>query len=1131
MKLPELLTSKRFLPLFVTQFLGAFNDNLLKQALVMLITYHIASESEFNPQIMVMIAAGLFMLPYFLFSATAGQVADKYDRSKLAQISKIVEIGLMLLAAVGFLTSNSYFLLFVLFMMGAQATFFGPIKYALLPQHLKANELLSGNSYIEAGTFLGILLGTILGGFLYNDTYIVSGALIAFAVLGYLSSRSIPTAPAPEPELKLNKNIFQETLHIIGFARENSKVFLAILGASWFWLIGGSFMAQIPPYTKSILGADEKVVTLLFIMFSVGIGAGSFLCNKLLRGVVQSTFVPLAAIGITIFSIDLYFASPRYIPFDNILSSSEFLSHFSSWHILLDFFMIAVCGGVYIVPLYAIMQQRSNPAHTARIIAANNVLNALFMVFSAIFSGVMLKFGFTIPQVFLSIAIANGFVAIYICNLLPDALLRSIFRTILTFLYRVEVKGMENYKNAGERVLLIANHTSFLDAALIAAYMPEKISFAVNTHISRQWWLRPLLVLIDAFPLDPTNPMATKALIDELKHDKKCMIFPEGRITVTGSLMKIYEGPGMITDKSGAKLLPIRIDGAQYSPLSRLKGKVRIRLFPKITITILPPHDFNIPDEIKGRRRRQLASQQLYSLMSEMIYKSSHINQSLFGSLITAQEIHGREHIIAEDIERKPLNYGQFITRCFVLGRAINRLSIEEKAVGVLLPTAINTSITFFALHAFGKVPAMLNFTAGSAQIVNACKAANITVILSSRRFVEAGKLDVVAQEIAATGVKIVYLEDLRPKIGIFTKLFGLVASYLPRVFASRTSADAPAVILFTSGSEGTPKGVVLSHKNIQANRFQLSSRIDFNPQDKVFNCLPMFHSFGLTGGTLLPILSGIKTFYYPSPLHYRIVPELIYDTNSTILFGTDTFLSGYARFAQGYDLYSIRYVFAGAEKLKESTRAAYAEKYGVRIFEGYGATETSPVISTNTPMQNKVGSVGKLMPTIEHRLETVAGISEGGQLFVKGDNIMMGYLRAEKSGVLQPLTDGWYDTGDIVEFDADGYIFIKGRTKRFAKIGGEMVSLAAVETAINKLWANHNHAVVTVPDEKKGEQIVLLTEYENAARAEIIAHFRTEKLPELALPKRIIILKPLPLLGTGKIDYQKSREIALVEE
>ncbi len=702
-------------------------------------------------------------------------------------------------------------------------------------------------------------------------------------------------------------------------------------------------------------------------------------------------------------------------------------------------------------------------------------------------------------------------------------MLRTVLKWIITALYNVEVKGLEHYAAAGERVLIIANHQSFLDALLIVLFLPEKPMFAVNSFIAERWYFKPFLALVKAFPLDPTNPMATKGIINEIKKDQKCVIFPEGRITVTGSLMKVYEGPGMIADKAGATILPIRIDGAQYTPLSRLKGKVRIRWFPQITLTMLPSRNFDIDESIKGRKRRHLAGVKLYDLMSEMLFDSSDYQKTLFASLIDQTEIQGRKHIIMEDAMRQPLNYGGMLTKCFVLGDKIAANTSQGEYVGLMLPNMVTSVVTFFALQAYGRVPAMLNFSTGAQNLLSACKTAEINTVYSSRTFVEKGKLDDLVSEIEKAGVKMVYLEDVAKTITLIDKLSGVVAGFFPKTFfnkASQQTADDPAVILFTSGSEGTPKGVVLSHKNIQANRYQLASRVDFGPMDIVFNVLPIFHSFGLTGGTLLPVLSGIRTFFYPSPLHYRIVPELIYDTNATIMFGTDTFLSGYARFAHPYDFYSVRYVFAGAEKLKEETRKLWSEKYGVRIFEGYGATETAPGITTNTPMHNKAGTVGRLLPGINYSIEPVPGIDEGGKLIVSGPNIMKGYLLADNPGKLVEPEGGLYDTGDIVDIDEEGYVSIKGRAKRFAKIAGEMVSLTAVETFIAEIYPEHNHAVVSIPDAKKGEALVLVTNCKDAKKEDIIAHVKKNGIGDLSAPKDIRIVDDVPLLGTGKTDY-----------
>lgn len=706
-------------------------------------------------------------------------------------------------------------------------------------------------------------------------------------------------------------------------------------------------------------------------------------------------------------------------------------------------------------------------------------------------------------------------------------MLKSTLRFLLKKLYRVEIKGLDNYKKAGDRVLIVANHTSFLDPVLIAAFLPEKLTFAVNTHIAKQWWMKPAMFLITAFPLDPLNPMATKSLIDEIKKDKKAVIFPEGRITVTGSLMKVYEGPGMIADKSTAKVLPIRIDGAQYTPFSRLKGKVRLHLFPKIRITVLEPVKFEVPDAIKGRARRKANGEKLYDIMTDMIFESSNYRRTIAQALIDARATHGGSHLIVDDVNRKPLSYDQLITRSYILGQKIKNGTKKGEYIGILLPNMASSIVTFFAAHLAGRIPAMLNFSTGVNNVVSACNTAKLKKVYTSKRFVQMARLEEMMSAIEASGVKVIYLEDIAKKISIIDKISGLTSSHLLSFKTSPAKADSAAVILFTSGSEGTPKGVVLSHKNLLANISQLASRVDFGPKDIVFNALPIFHSFGLTGGTLLPVLSGIRTFFYPSPLHYRIVPELVYDTNATILFGTDTFLSGYAKHAHPYDFYSIRYVFAGAEKLKDETRRLWSEKFGVRIFEGYGATETSPVLSTNTPMHNKPGTVGRIMPGITYTIEAVPGVEEGGKLVVSGPNIMKGYLLADNPGKLVAPEDNKYDTGDIVSFDEQGYITIKGRAKRFAKIAGEMVSLTAVETYLSELWPSYHHAVVAIADAKKGEQLVLVTNCSDAGREHIVKHVKQNGYAEISIPKQIKIVDKVPLLGTGKTDYVSIQKLA----
>jgi acyl-[acyl-carrier-protein]-phospholipid O-acyltransferase/long-chain-fatty-acid--[acyl-carrier-protein] ligase len=424
----------------------------------------------------------------------------------------------------------------------------------------------------------------------------------------------------------------------------------------------------------------------------------------------------------------------------------------------------------------------------------------------------------------------------------------------------------------------------------------------------------------------------------------------------------------------------------------------------------------------------------------------------------------------------------------------------------------------------------MLNFSTGAVNMAAACTAAQVSTIVTSRRFIEAGNME---EDLKVLGEnrKVIFLEDLRESLTLKDKLYGLFArifsSTALRMAGALRDPNAPAVILFTSGSEGLPKGVVLSHRNLHANRYQAAARIAFTASDIVFNALPMFHAFGLTGGALLPVLAGVRTFLYPSPLHYKVVPELCYDINATVLFGTDTFLMGYARNAHPYDFFNVRLVVAGAERVKPETREAWMEKFGLRILEGYGATECAPVVAVNTPMHFRTGTVGRLLDQIQYRLEPVPGIEEGGRLFVKGPNIMLGYLRGDNPGVLETPPDGWYDTGDIVKVDEDGFITILGRAKRFAKIAGEMVSLALVEAKLAKALPETQHAVVAVPDARKGEQLVMFTTEEMADARKVADLLKASDTPALMVPRNVIVLKELPLLGSGKTDYQTLNRLA----
>jgi acyl-[acyl-carrier-protein]-phospholipid O-acyltransferase/long-chain-fatty-acid--[acyl-carrier-protein] ligase len=711
-------------------------------------------------------------------------------------------------------------------------------------------------------------------------------------------------------------------------------------------------------------------------------------------------------------------------------------------------------------------------------------------------------------------------------RLLPAAMIKQLFVLLLRLLYRVELRGIENYALAGERMVIVANHVSFLDAVLIASFLPGRLTFTVDSYIAQRWWVKLGLSLVDFFTIDPTRPLATRALIKVVEAGQPCVIFPEGRITLTGALMKIYEGSVMVADKSDAMILPLRIDGAQYTPFSRIKSKVRVRWFPKITLTLMPPQKLGVDPALRGRARRRAIGLKLYDVMTRLIFATSDHRRSLFAALLEARKLQGGGQEIVEDISRASMTYDRLLARSFALGHALAAISAPGERVGVLLPNSAAAAVAFFALIARGRVPSLLNYTSGAAGMSATAHAAQLRTVVTSRAFLTAARLEATAQRLGEE-VRLLYLEDIAAGIGRLRRLAAWAQARCPHLFAPRdVGPDDAAVVLFTSGSEGTPKGVVLSHANILANRYQMGALVDFTPKDMVFNALPIFHSFGLTGGLLLPLLAGVKTFLYVSPLHFRLVPQLVYDTNATILFGTDTFLAGYARGANAYDFYNLRHVFAGAERVREETLRVWGERFGLRILEGYGATEMSPVIAVNTPMQSKSGSAGRFLPGIEWHLAPVEGIAEGGRLFLKGPNLMLGYLRAEAPGRLEPPPDGVYDSGDIVAVDGEGFVAILGRAKRFAKIAGEMVSLAAVEALAARLWPDNNHAVVALPDSRKGEQLVLVTDHATASREALLAEARATGMPELFLPRTILPVERLPLLGSGKPDYKAIAEL-----
>ncbi len=1119
----RLLCTRRCLPICLSQSCTALNDNLVRNALVVLALFQAGSAGP----VLVALAAGLFMAPYILLSATAGQLADSYDKAWLIRVMKLAEIGLMSVAALGFLTDSLAILLFVLVALGVQASFFGPLKYGILPDHLFADELVAGNSLIEATTFLAILVGTMAGGWLVllpNGRLMISIAGLAVALCGLASAFAIPTAPPRSAPAKVDWRLGRATMALVRQARVHPGIWQPIIGISWFWTLGATLVAQFPVVAAATLHASGEVVTLFLTMFSLGIGAGSLLCARVLKGEASARYVPISLLGISVFTFD--FAITCATAHD-LTSVGAIVTSFAGLRILLELMLLSACGGFYSVPLYVMIQHRAEPAWRARMVAANNVVNAAFMVAGAAVAAVLAAIGATAPHILVLTAIVNLVAVVWSLRYLPRHTLQAVLRFYARLFHGVTVRGLENLPPPGQRAVIAPNHFSFADGPLLAAFLPGDPVFVIDTFVATRWWVRPFLSAIHVFRVDPLNPYAVRDMIRAVQGGRRLVLFPEGRISQTGGLMKIYDGAGMIADRANGVLVPVRIEGTQFSLFSRLKGKVPRRWFPRVSITVLPPVRLALDPDLLGRRRRQAAAEVLAHAMTNATFMAQTLDHTLFTALLAAGRSYGWRMPVLQDADRMPMNYRRLLLAACVLGRGLTSRTRSGEYVGLLLPNAIGAVATFMALQAFGRVPAMLNVTAGAEGMLAACRSAGVRIVVSSRRFAAHGKLQ---REIdrMARDVTFVWLEELRDSLGRRARLRGWIDALLPgRLPGSAASPDAPAAILFTSGTEGTPKGVALSHRNILANCAQARSVVDFTSIDRVFNALPMFHAFGLTVGSLLPLLHGVPTFLYPTPLHYRLIPELIYGTDATIVFGSDTFLAGWARYAHPYDFRSVRYLLAGAERLKESTRRLYADRFGVRVFEGYGTTETAPVLSINLPMHNAPGSAGRFMPGIEWRLEPVEGVDEGGRLWVRGPNVMLGYLHG---GVLEPLPTGWYDTGDIVVVDAAGFVWIKDRAKRFAKIGGEMVSMTVGEALAASIWPDDAHAVVALGDMRKGERLVLVTSRLSASPQELLRAAQAQGIPELVVPRMVLPQAHLPRLGSGKLDYAAVQRVAEAE-
>jgi acyl-[acyl-carrier-protein]-phospholipid O-acyltransferase/long-chain-fatty-acid--[acyl-carrier-protein] ligase len=706
-------------------------------------------------------------------------------------------------------------------------------------------------------------------------------------------------------------------------------------------------------------------------------------------------------------------------------------------------------------------------------------------------------------------------------------LIKIFLKTLYKMRFRME--SLEEALESGERTLLAPHHASYIDPVLFGIFSPGSPVVVISPALARKKWFKWFSGCFEYVVVNLNDAAAFKQINDIWKTRSFVVLFPEIEPTTSGIMMECSETAAAAMSNSGAIIVPARAVNTQFTHFSRMGGRLQKRISPKVTLFCGEARKISVNSGSSKERRRAFALR-LDSALMDMMAETIWDKKPIFDTLLEQRALWGPRHIVGMEPDGSVIDWNGFLTRIFIVSAIVEKISRAGERVGIMLPNSTMTLAAIIGSQRAGREPAMINYSMGSRSLLLACGVARVGRIVTSSRFVAEGKFTSLVEAFETAGIKITYIEDA---VSDFSKA-QMFFCFLRAIFArpapnpEKAAADT-ALVLFTSGSEGTPKPVALSHLNIQANTAQVRSVLDFYSSDVMLAVMPMFHSFGLCTGAFMPLSTGMAVAFYPTPLHYKKIPQYARETKSSIILGTNSFLAGYAKNAGDFDFFEARYVICGGDKLKESTVKLWIEKFGVRILEGYGVTEASPVVGVNRIGHYKFGSIGKPLPCVRVSLAPVEGVKDAGRLLLRGPNIMKGYIL--RDGAILPPGENGYDTGDIVSIDDDGFMTIEGRAKRFAKIGGEMVSLSYIEDAVQEVWPDDAQAVVSIPEENKGEIIVLLTEHPYPDREYLRAKLIAKGLPELSIPKKVICVESIPKIGVGKIDYQSAVKLAIEHE
>ncbi len=1153
-----------FWALFVTQFQGAFSDNTLKWLAIFLITGTPGFTAEKRDQLIGVVGA-VFALPFIAFSMTGGFLADRFSKRTVTLGVKVFEMLVMLVALAGLATDQLYVTIAAVFLMGVHSAIFGPSKYGLLPELLPERKLSWGNGVLELGTFVAIIGGTVAGGWLcktFAGQQAWSGALlIALAGFGWLTSLGITRVPAADPAKKFRANFIADLWTQIKIVRQDRVLWLAVVGNTYFFALAALIQFLIVIYAKDVLGiTDPAQTSYLQAATALGIGLGSYAAGRLSGGKIEYGLIPLGSIGMT------------------IMAALLGRSGLSFAHVATELSLLGFFGGFFIVPIAALLQHRPDKANKGGVLAAANLLSfAGIFAASGIYYVVTVVLHLSPPTVFLMTAFVTFAGTLYVVLLLPDALLRFALWALTRTVYRIRVLGRDNIPAKGG-ALFVCNHVSFVDALLLLASTDRQVRFMMFKGIYDQPWIKPFAKILGVIPISseqrPREMLKSLQIASEsIRAGEVVCIFAEGQITRLGHLLPFRRGFERIMKGIEAPIIPIALDGVWGSIFSFNQGRFLWKLPRRWPYPITVSYGAPLPSTATPFEVRQVVS----GLLAETWVHRKGGMKTLHRAFIKTARRHPFRFAMG-DAQNKKVRFGSALMRTIFLARRLKKVWAGQEKVGLLLPPSVPGALANFAAMLLGKVPVNLNYTISEEALASCIRQCQIKTVISSRGFLDKVKIKVSGE--------VVFLEDVVANPGIGEKILAVLAAtllpgaWLERSFgqANKVTLDNLATVIFSSGSTGEPKGVMLSHYNIGANIEQLEQVFGLDRRDGFLGILPFFHSFGFTGTLCLPAMLGVGVVYHPNPLDAKTIGPLVREYAVTFLLATPTFAQFYMRGCAPEDFGSLRVVMTAAEKLPDRLATAFEEHFGIRPLEGYGCTECSPCVAVNShdfrsagfrQIGAKRGKIGHPLPGVSVKIvdpETHASLPIGqpGLMLVRGPNVMQGYLgRPEKTAEVlvaatprrsevtatppspeisragaarPPFCDEasqlrWYITGDIAAIDEDGFLQITDRLSRFSKIGGEMVPHIKVEEKLHELAGvtEQTFVVASVPDEKKGERLVVLHKLTDEKLQTCLEKLSQSDLPNLWKPRadQFFRVENFPLLGTGKLDLRKVKELA----